>query len=137
MLDRIDIQVEVGALNFSDLDSAVASESSAVIRTRVEKAQEFAKSRFAGETLRSGAPLLFNAHMEPHHLEKFCVLTPEAKNLIGAAFDRLGLSARGYTRLLKVARTVADFECSDLIGKQHIATAIRMRSLDRKYFGAQ
>ena len=137
VLDRIDIQVEVGALNFSDLDTAIASEPSSVIRARVEKAQEFAKSRFAGETLRTGAPLLFNAHMEPQHLEKYCVLTPDARSLLGAAFDRLGLSARGYTRLLKVARTVADFESSDLIGKQHVATAIRMRSLDRKYFGAQ
>ena len=136
VLDRIDIQVEVGALNFSDLDTAVASETSAVLRARIEKAQEFAKARFDGETLRSGAPLLFNAHMEPAHIEKYCVLTPDAKALIGAAFDRLGLSARGYTRLLKVARTVADFEASDLIGKAHIATAIRMRSLDRKYFGA-
>lgn len=136
VLDRIDIQAEVGALAFSDLDTAVASESSETIRGRVGKAQAFARSRFDGETLRSGEPLTFNGHMEPQHIEKYCVLTPDAKALIGAAFDRLGLSARGYSRMLKVARTVADFEESTLIGKQHVATAIRMRSLDRKYFGA-
>lgn len=136
VLDRIDIQVEVGALEFDDLHSAVASESSAQIRARVEKARVFALSRFDGERLHSGSPLTANALMEPRHIEKYCVLDDAAKELVRKAFDSLGLSARGYNRLLKVARTVADFEASERIGKQHIATAIRMRSLDRKYFGA-
>lgn len=135
VLDRIDIQVEVGALEFDDLDSAVAAEPSASIRARVEKARTFALSRFDGEKLHNGSPLTANAFMEPKHIEKYCVLDADARELIRAAFDRLGLSARGYNRLLKVARTVADFEGSATIGKQHAATAIRLRSLDRKYFG--
>ena len=136
ILDRIDIQVEIGALDFADLDTAVAAESSASIRARVEKARSFALSRFDGKKLHNGSPLTANAFMEPQHIETFCVLEPGAKELVRAAFDKLGLSARGYNRLLKVARTVADFEESSLIGKQHIATAIRLRSLDQKYFGS-
>lgn len=136
VLDRIDIQVEVGALEFDDLDTAVAAESSEEIRARVEKARAFALARFDGETLHSGAPLTANAFMEQKHLEKFCELEPGARELVRAAFDRLGLSARGYNRLLKVARTVADFEESPRIGRLHIATAVRLRSLDRKYFGS-
>lgn len=136
VLDRIDIQVEVGALEFGDLDSAVAAESSEVIRARVEKARSFALARFDGEKLHCGSPLTANAFMEQRHIEKFCELDPDARELVRSAFDRLGLSARGYNRLLKVARTVADFEESARIGKQHIATAIRFRSLDRKYFGS-
>ncbi len=136
VLDRIDIQVEVGALEFDDLDTAVAAESSAEVRKRVEKARNFALSRFDGETLSNGTPLTSNAFMEPRHLEKYCVMDSEAKDLLRAAFDNLGLSARGYNRLRKVARTIADFEESDQIRKLHVATAIRMRSLDRKYFGA-
>lgn len=135
MLDRIDIQVEVGALDFSDLDTAVAAESSEQIRARVKKARSFALARFDGQLLRNGSPLTANAFMEPQQVETFCVLDADARELLRQAFDRLGLSARGYTRLLKVARTVADFEESEVINRLHVATAIRLRSLDHKYFG--
>ena len=73
--------------------------------------------------------------MEAKHIEKYCVLDESARNLIRQAFEKLGLSARGYNRLLKVSRTIADFEQSEQIQKQHVATAVRLRSLDRKYFG--
>jgi magnesium chelatase family protein len=136
VLDRIDIQVEVGALEFDDLHSAVACETSEQIRARVTKARAFALERFDGIRLRNGSPLTANALMEPQHLELFCRLDEDAKELIRRAFDKLSLSARGYNRLLKVARTIADFEECQQIGKQHVATAIRMRSLDRKYFGS-
>lgn len=136
VLDRIDIQVEVGALVFDDLDTAVAAESSVAIRARVVKAREFALSRFDGEKLNDGTPLTCNALMEPQHIDKFCVMTSDGKELLRAAFEKLGLSARGYSRLIKVARTIADFEQQEIIGKQHVATAVRMRSLDRKYFGS-
>ncbi len=136
VLDRIDIQVEIGALEFDDLNTAVTAESSETIRTRVEKARTFALARFDGERLHNGSPLTSNAFMEPQHIEKYCILEPDAKDLVRAAFDQLGLSARGYNRLLKVARTIADFEEREHIGKHHVATAIRMRSLDRKYFGS-
>ncbi len=135
VLDRIDIQIEVGALEFDDLQSAVACETSEQIRARVEKARTFALSRFDGERLHSGAPLTANALMEAKHIEKYCVLDDGARTLIRQAFDKLGLSARGYNRLLKVSRTIADFEESEQICKQHVATAVRLRSLDRKYFG--
>lgn len=136
VLDRIDIQVEVGALEFDDLDTTVAAESSKTIRSRVEKARAFALARFDGARLRNGTLLTANALMEPQHIETYCRLDPAAKELVRAAFDKLGLSARGYNRLLKVARTIADFDEQEILGKAHVATAIRMRSLDRKYFGA-
>ena len=135
LLDRIDIQVEVGALDFSDLDTAVAAESSEAVRARVGKARDFALARFDGQFLRNGSPLTANAFMEPQQVETFCVLSDKARDLLRQAFDRLGLSARGYTRLLKVARTVADFEESEVITHLHVATAVRLRSLDHKYFG--
>ncbi len=134
VLDRIDIQVEVGALEFDDLQTAVACETSQQIRSRVEKARNFALARFDGIRLRNGSLLTANAMMEPKHIETYCQLDEDAKELVRKAFDKLSLSARGYNRLLKVARTIADFEESTVIRKQHIATAIRMRSLDRKYF---
>ena len=136
VLDRIDIQVEVGALEFDDLQTAVACETSEQIRAKVEKARSFALTRFDGIRLRNGSMLTANAMMEPKHLEMFCQLDNDAKELVRKAFDKLSLSARGYNRLLKVARTIADFDESVDIKKQHIATAIRMRSLDRKYFGS-
>lgn len=134
ILDRIDIQIEVNALAFSELDTAVTSESSEVIRERVCKAREFAMSRFDGETLSNGFPLTNNAAMQPKHIRKFCTVDEGGRELLRNAYDKLGLSARGYDRVLKVARTVADFDESALIQKQHIAVAIQMRSLDRKYF---
>lgn len=134
ILDRIDIQVEVSALAFSELDTTVARESSEAIRERVGRAREFAMSRFDGEKLANGLPLTANAHMQPKHIRKFCITDDGAKALLHQAFDRLGLSARGYDRILKVARTVADFDESDIIKKQHVAIAVQMRSLDRKYF---
>ncbi len=134
ILDRIDIQVEVNALAFSDLDTSVAAESSSEIRARVCKAREFAMERFDGEKLANGLPLTNNAAMQPKHIRKFCVVDDSGRDLLRDAYDKLGLSARGYDRVLKVARTVADFDQSQLIQKQHIAVAIQMRSLDRKYF---
>jgi magnesium chelatase family protein len=136
VLDRIDIQVEVGALEFDDLQTAVACETSDQIRARVEKARTYALERFDGIRLKNGSSLTANAMMEPKHIETFCQLSEDAKELVRKAFDKLSLSARGYNRLLKVGRTIADFDESPSIKKQHIATAIRMRSLDRKYFGS-
>lgn len=135
IIDRIDIQVEVGALAFSELDTSAAAESSEKLRERVCKAREFAMSRFDGEKLPNGMPLTCNAHMQPKHIRKYCVPDEDGRELLRSAYDKLGLSARGYDRVLKVARTIADFDESTLIGKAHIALAVRMRTLDRKYFG--
>ncbi len=134
ILDRIDIQVEVNALDFSELDTSVAAESSEKIRRRVCRARNFAMSRFDGEKLANGMPLTCNARMQPKHVRKFCTFDEGGRKVLQLAYEKLGLSARGYDRILKVARTVADFDESTLIKKEHIALAVQLRSLDRKYF---
>lgn len=134
ILDRIDIQVEVNALDFSELDTYVAAESSENIRNRVIRARNFAMSRFEGEKLPNGMPLTCNARMQPKHVRKFCIFDEGGRTVLQLAYEKLGLSARGYDRILKVARTVADFDESELIKKEHIALAVQLRSLDRKYF---
>ena len=134
ILDRIDIQVEVNALDFSELDTSVAAESSDKIRRRVCRARNFALERFDGEKLANGQPLTCNARMQPKHVRKFCQFTPAGREILEKAYSRLGLSARGYDRILKVARTVADFDESEIIKREHVALAVQLRSLDRKYF---
>ena len=134
ILDRIDIQVEVNALEFSELDTTVAAESSDRIRRRVCRARNFAMSRFDGEKLANGQPLTCNARMQPKHIRKFCTFDEGGREVLQLAYDKLGLSARGYDRILKVARTIADFDESNIIRKDHVALAVQMRSLDRKYF---
>lgn len=134
ILDRIDIQVEVNALNFSELDTSVASESSDKIRRRVSRARAFAMQRFDGEKLTNGQPLTCNARMLPKHVRKYCTVDAKGREVLQLAYDKLGISGRGYDRILKVARTVADFDESEIIKKDHIALAVQLRSLDRKYF---
>ena len=134
ILDRIDIQVEVNALDFSELDTTVAAEPSEKIRRRVCRARNFAMSRFDGEKLANGMPLTCNSRMQPKHVRKFCVIDEGGRKVLQLAYEKLGLSARGYDRVLKVARTIADFDESDIIKKEHIALAVQLRSLDRKYF---
>ena len=134
ILDRIDIQVEVNALDFSELDTTVAAESSDKIRRRVSRARAFAMNRFEGEKLANGQPLTCNARMQPKHVRKYCTFDKGGRKILQLAYEKLGLSARGYDRILKVARTIADFDESELINKDHIALAVQMRSLDRKYF---
>ncbi|MBO4452550.1 MAG: YifB family Mg chelatase-like AAA ATPase [Clostridia bacterium] len=134
ILDRIDIQIEVGALEFEELDTFVAAESSVKIRERVCKAREFAMSRFDGDVLSDGRPLTCNARMQPHHIRKYCVFDDAGREVLQLAYQKLSLSARGYDRILKVARTIADFDESETIKRDHIALAVRMRSLDQKYF---
>ncbi len=134
ILDRIDIQVEVNALDFSELDTTLAAESSDKIRRRVSRARAFAMRRFEGVKLANGQPLTCNARMQPKHVRKFCNFDDKGRDVLELAYRKLGLSARGYDRILKVARTVADFDESELINKEHIALAVQLRSLDRKYF---
>ena len=134
ILDRIDIQVEVNALEFSELDTTVAAESSDKIRRRVSRARAFAMNRFKGEKLANGDPLTCNARMQPKHVRKYCTFDDGGRKVLQMAYEKLGLSARGYDRILKVARTIADFDESETINKDHIAMAVQLRSLDRKYF---
>ncbi len=130
MLDRIDIQIELPSLSFSEISSKnAAAETSEVIRGRVIAARQFARERMA-----SRPDLFCNAQMDPAAMREFCTVSPSASSLLNAAYDKLGLSARGYDRILRVARTIADLQESRLIEEMHVAEAIQLRSLDRKYW---
>ena len=129
MLDRIDLHVEVPAINFDDLSSNAKEETSADIRARVNKARAIQTARY------SGTDINCNARLKPSQFAEYCKMSQDSKELLGAFFDKLGLSARAYDRLVKVARTVADLDGSECIEVQHMAQAIQFRSLDRKYWG--
>jgi magnesium chelatase family protein len=130
LLDRIDIHVDVPAVNFKELrgKGAPAGESSASIRERIVKARQIQLKRFAGEKVFS------NAAMSSGQIRKFCQLDAESESLLERAMLRQGLSARAHDRILKVARTIADLEQSENIQPTHIGEAIGYRSLDRNYW---
>jgi magnesium chelatase family protein len=123
LLDRIDIHIEVPSVRFSDLEGRKPGESSSSIRDRVNLARAIQKERF------SGAGISCNAHMSGRQIKQFCSLCPESKKLMEMAVDQLGLSARGFTRIIKAARTIADLEGCDQIRHHHISEAIHYRSL--------
>ncbi len=130
LLDRIDIQIEVPALAYRELSSQTREESSADIRKRVMAAREFAQSRYRA----AGASVRNNASLTSSEIRRFCKLTEDASAILEQAFNSMGLSARGYDRILRVARTIADLDQSETIDVAHIAEAIQLRSLDRKYW---
>ena len=132
MLDRMDIQIELPSLSYEEIATPDATaERSETIRARVTKAREFAARRMAGREHR----VFCNAQLDAAGIHEFCQPDAEAAALLRAAYDRMGLSARGYDRVLRVARTIADLAGSELIGAAHVAEAIQLRSLDRKYWG--
>lgn len=128
LLDRIDIQVEVSNVDYEDLSSTENSETSAEIKKRVNKTLKLQLERYKDYNIYS------NSQLDAGMLKKFCPLGEEENAILRAAFDNLGLSARAHSRILKVARTIADLEGSENIKSEHIAEAIQYRSLDRKYF---
>lgn len=130
MLDRMDIHVEVPPVDYTALSSDNTEETSEQIRVRVNKARLIQQERY------KGTEITCNARLTPALAKKYCILASDAENYLKMSFDKLGLSARAYDRILKVARTVADLDGSEIIEKQHIFTAISFRSLDRKYWGA-
>ena len=131
MLDRMDIQIELPSLSYEEISAPdEGAETSAVIRARVAAAREFAAKRMVGNR-----EIFCNAQLDAAGIHEFCTTDAEASALLRAAYDRMGLSARGYDRILRVARTVADLAGSELIRAPHIAEAIQLRSLDRKYWG--
>lgn len=130
LLDRIDIHIDVPAVNYKELRSTVASESSGEIRTRVMRAREVQLRRFRA----AGEKLFSNAQMGSRQIRLFCDLSPDCERLLERAMVQQGLSARAHDRILKVARTVADLEGSENISSQHIAEAIQYRTLDRSYW---
>ena len=128
LLDRIDIQVEVSNVDYEDLSSTENSETSAEIKKRVNKTRKLQLERYKDYNIYS------NSQLDAGMLKKFCPLGEEENAILRAAFDNLGLSARAHSRILKVARTIADLEGSENIKSEHIAEAIQYRSLDRTYF---
>ena len=132
LLDRIDIVIELPSVSFDEISGTAApGETSADIRARVNAARRFSfeRQQIAGEE----HPVL-NAAMTPAMLRRYGTLTDEARDMLRSAFENLGLSARGHDRILRVARTVADLDGSDVIREDHIAEAVMYRSLDRKYW---
>ncbi|MEM2963756.1 MAG: ATP-binding protein [Candidatus Anstonellales archaeon] len=128
LLDRIDIHVEVPAVPYKDLSNDYAGEPSCIIKERVQKAREIQIKRFKKDNIYS------NAKMRSRHIKRYCQLSTDAREIIETAMHRLGLSARAYTRILKVSRTIADLVGSDDIKAEHVAEAIQYRSLDRGMF---
>lgn len=128
IMDRIDIQVEVDNIAYSDLHASNKEECSADIKKRVDKARNVQLERF------SGSKTFSNAKMSVAQTKKFCTLSPECQMLMQQAFTSLKLSARAHDRILRVARTIADLEGEKEILPQHLAEAISYRGLDRKYW---
>ncbi len=128
LLDRIDLQIEVDSVSYNELRSKESvSESSADIKRRVNKARDIQRTRFEKDGISS------NAEMGAKELAAYCALDEDGERLLKKAFERLRLSARGATRVLKVARTIADLDGSANILSKHIAEAVQYRGLDRKY----
>jgi len=126
LLDRIDIHIEVPAVPYKELSNQHSGEESEDIRKRVVAARDLQLERF-----RNDRKIYANGQMKTRHIKKYCTLRPDAQTLLDAAMQKLGLSARAYTRILKVSRTVADLEGSEDIHSHHIAEAIQYRTLDR------
>ena len=128
LLDRLDIHVEVPPVDFNDLSRNETYESSKTIKNRVNAARLIQNERFKNTNI------ICNARISPALIKKTCVMSSDASSLLKVAFDKMALSARAYNRILKVARTIADLDCSEIIKSSHIAEAIQYRSLDRKYW---
>lgn len=126
LLDRIDLHVEVKPVEYKKLKDD-KPETSKNIKQRVNKARKIQCLRYKKEKIYS------NAALTPKMIEKYCIIDQESKDILEKAFNKLGLSARAYSRILKVARTIADLDESNNIQKQHILEAIQYRNLDRKY----
>jgi len=128
VLDRIDIQVEVPSVKYEELSVKDKSESSKIIAERVQKARDIQLERFRGTGIRT------NSQITPDILHEVCVMNEQAGQFLKNTFEKSGLSARAYDRILKVARTCADLDASEIIEKRHIARAVQYRTLDRKYW---
>jgi magnesium chelatase family protein len=127
LLDRIDLHVEVPAMEYADIHDDILTESSEEIRKRVEKARELQRERFRHNNINS------NADMSHGDIQRFCPLQQDARQILSRAFDSLALSMRAHDRIIKVARTIADLHEEESINAQHIAEAIQYRGYDRHF----
>ena len=128
LLDRIDIQVEVTPVKYEKLQGTENIETSKKIKERVNKARKIQQNRYKELKIHS------NSQLTPILIEKYCKLGEKEKQILKKAFDTLGLSARAYGRILKVARTIADLDEKENIEISHITEAIQYRNLDKKYW---
>lgn len=131
LLDRIDIHIDVPAVNYKEMRSGTEPESSAAIRQRVERARATQLQRFS--TIARDR-IYSNAQMAPRHIRAFCELSPDCERLLERAMLQQGLTARAHDRILKVARTIADLEGVAALDPKHIAEAIQYRTLDRTFW---
>lgn len=129
LLDRIDIQVEVSPVDYSHLSDSRRGEKSSEIKKRVDRTRKLQLERY-----KDHAGIFSNSQLTAGMIQTYCKLDDEADAVLKNAFDKLGFTARAHSRILKVARTIADLEGSETIKKEHVAEAIQYRSLDRKYF---
>jgi magnesium chelatase family protein len=130
LLDRIDIHIDVPAVNYKELRGGNAGESSAKIRERVIRARDQQMNRFASSKERIYA----NSQMSTRQIRTYCELSSDCERLLERAILQQGLSARAHDRILKVSRTIADLDAADVIEVKHIAEAIQYRTLDRTYW---
>jgi magnesium chelatase family protein len=130
LLDRIDIHLDVPEVHYKELTAKPDGEASKAVAARVRKARKIQLARFR----RSKPSIFSNAHMRSRQLERLCQLDEPTREILRSAIDKLGFSARAYTRILKVARTIADLEGSDSILSLHVSEAIQYRSLDRNFW---
>lgn len=128
LLDRIDLHVEVPTIHYTDLTKNRKIETSYEIKKRVTKARQIQLERYQKYAFLSNSELL------PPFIDQFCEISTKSKKILEMAFEKLGLSARAYHKILKIARTIADLENFEKIQENHIAEAIQYRSLDRKYW---
>lgn len=130
LLDRLDLHLEVQSIDYKQLSDKEKAESSAIIRERVNHARAIQRKRFEGTSIMS------NGQMTPKATRAFCILSDGAQKIMEDSFDKLGLSARAYDKILRISRTIADLDNSDIIEVEHVAEAIQYRALDRKYWNS-
>lgn len=128
LLDRMDIHIEVTPVKYQKLNAKEKGEPSVEIRKRVNKARQIQRERYKKHGFFS------NAELTPNLIGDYCQIDEAGQKILQSAFEKLGLSARAHSRILKVARTIADLDGQNEINTKHLAEAIQYRSLDRKYF---
>ena len=128
LLDRLDLCAEAEPVDFSQMSAGREGESSLEIRKRVEQVHQIQAWRYQKEKIQ------FNGELTGRQLEKYCIMEPEAKYFLQKAFEHMSFSARGYHRILRVARTIADMEAAETIRREHIGEALSCRSFEKKYW---